>query len=164
MHTPALTSDIDLNPSRPADPTLLWNQLAQAAEIGDTHAFVTVYRLIDWSTRKPAEFERAIQWALAAGAHLAARTLAATGAAKYPAHAELQKAARILAPPKVLRRNLAPDPTLRANHNWLRTHRLEYSGQWVALRNGQLLASGDSLQELTNAFPVSPDTLFTKVF
>lgn len=141
----------------------LLSQLARAAEAADAQAFVAAYQLIDWSTCTADEFERAIQWALTAGAHLAARALATTGAAQFPDNAELQKAARILAPPKLLRR-LPADPTIRANHEWLRNHRMDYHGQWVALRNGQLLASGDSLQALTAVCEISPELLFTKVF
>jgi len=141
----------------------LWRQLADAAEAGDAQAFVNAYHSIDWSFCTPDEFARAIQWALTAGAHLTARSLATTGAAQYPDDVELQKAARILAPPKLLRR-LPADPTIRANHDWLRAHRLDYPGQWVALRNGQLLASSDSFQALTAICPISPDILFTKVF
>ncbi|MCB0107732.1 MAG: hypothetical protein KDE53_17545 [Caldilineaceae bacterium] len=143
-----------------ADPL---SPLARAAEAGDAEAFVAAYQAINWTTRTADEFERAIQWALAAGAHLAARALATTGAAQYPDDAELQKAARILAPPKFLRR-LPADPTIRANHEWLRNHRMDYHGQWVALRNGQLLANGDSLQALTAVCEISPEILFTKVF
>lgn len=145
------------------DPASFWDQLAHAAQSGDAQAFVTAYQAIDWTTRSPAEFARAIHWALTTGAHLTARALATAGAAQYPDDAELQKAARILAPPRLLRR-LPADPTIRANHDWLRAHRLDYPGQWVALRNGQLLASSDSLQALTAICPISPDILFTKVF
>jgi len=140
-----------------------WQQLADAAEAGDAQAFVNAYHSIDWSCCTPAEFSRAIHWALSAGAHLTARSLATAGAVQYPDDAELQKAARILAPPKLLRR-LPAEPTIRANHDWLRAHRLDYPGQWVALRNGQLVASSDSLQALTAICPISPDILFTKVF
>lgn len=138
----------------------LWRQLADA---GDAQAFINAYHAIDWSFCTLAEFARALHWALTAGAHLTARTLATTGAAQHPDDAELQKAARVLAPPKLLRR-LPADPTIRANQDWLRTHRLEYRGQWVALRNGQLVGNSDSLETLTSIYPISPDILFTKVF
>lgn len=78
------------NPPQPSIPNGedLLAQLARAAETGDAQAFVAAYQAIDWTTRSPAEFSRAIQWALAAGAHLAARALATTGAAQYPDDAE----------------------------------------------------------------------------
>jgi hypothetical protein len=142
---------------------VLWRQLADATAAGDAQAFVTAYHLIDWSTRTPDEFERAIHWALAAGAHLTARSLATAGAAQYPDDAELQKAARILAPPKLLRR-LPAEPEKRANHAWLRVNRAAYRGKWVALRNGDLLATANAFHELTEQIPIAPDILFTKVF
>lgn len=141
----------------------LWNQLAQAAQTHNAQAFVTAYQAIDWTTRSPAEFARAIQWALTAGAHLTARSLATAGAAQYPDDAELQKAARILAPPKLLRR-LPAEPEKRANHEWLRVNRTAYCGKWVALRNGHLLATANAFRELTEQVTIAPDILFTKVF
>lgn len=143
----------------PEDPLIL---LADAAEAGDAQAFMTAYHLIDWSTHTPDEFERAIHWALIVGAHLAARSLAVEGSALYPDYAELQKAARILAPPKVIR-HLPADPTIRANQDWLRGNCTAYRGQWVALQNGQLLATADSFGELTKRIAISPEILFTKV-
>lgn len=143
----------------PEDPLTL---LADAADAADAQAFITAYHLIDWSTRTPGEFERAIHWALTVGAHLAARSLAVEGNALYPDCAELQKAAQILAPPKVIR-HLPADPTIRANHDWLRVHCTAYRGQWVALQNGQLLATADSFGELTKRIAISPEILFTKV-
>lgn len=128
----------------------LLSQLADAAEVGDAQAFVTAYQAIDWAARTPDEFERAIHWALTAGAHLAARSLATMGAAQYPDDAELQKAARILAPPKLLRR-LPAEPEKRANHEWLRVNRTAYRGKWVALRNGDLLATANSFREINRA-------------
>lgn len=141
----------------------LWNQLAQAAQTHNAQAFVMAYQAIDWTTRSPAEFARAIQWALTAGAHLTARSLATAGAAQYPDDAELQKAARILAPPKLLRR-LPAEPEKRANHEWLRVNRTAYRGKWVALRNGHLLATANAFRELTEQVTIAPDILFTKVF
>jgi hypothetical protein len=76
----------------------------------------------------------------------------------------MQKYARVLAPPRVLHSNLPPDPTIRANHAWLRGHRLAHRGQWVALRNGELLAAAPTLHELTERFDVSPTLLYTRVF
>lgn len=150
-------------PTAHQDTKALLAQLAVAAENGNAQAFVTAYSLVDWHKRTANEFKYAIQWALSAGAHLAARSLAATGAAQYPDHDELQKAARILAPPKVLRRALPAEPAKRANHQWLQSNHSQYRGQWVALRNGQLLAAADSFQALTNQQAIVPDILFTKV-
>ncbi|MEZ4736629.1 MAG: hypothetical protein R3E79_56825 [Caldilineaceae bacterium] len=75
----------------------------------------------------------------------------------------MQKAARILAPPKLLRR-LPAEPEKRANHEWLRVNRTAYRGKWVALRNGHLLATANAFRELTEQVTIAPDILFTKVF
>jgi len=146
------------------EPDILMAQLAAAAEAGDEQMFVAVYQLIDWSQRTAEAFTRAIQWALAAGAHYAARTLAATAAQQHPKSTELQKYNRILSPPKTLQSNLPPDASIRTNHEWLRTNREQYSGRWVALHSGQLVAAANSLQELTEQLGTAPEILFTKVF
>jgi prefoldin subunit 5 len=40
---------------------------------------------------------------------------------------------------------------LLENMRWIEKHRVAYSGQWVALRHGALLASAASLRELIDA-------------
>ena len=138
--------------------------LDQAAGAGDEGAFLEAARSIQWETCPPEDFLRAIQFAFAAGAHLYARILATRGAQLYPQHQELQKYARILAPPKVIARNLPPDPTLRANRAWLKAHWGEYKGQWVALKNGDLLGTAPTLNELTNRIGQTEGILFTRGF
>lgn len=119
-----------------------------AADKGDEAAFVQAAGKIDWSQRPAADFAQAVHLALAAGAHLMARKLADQGHRLYLDHEELAKMAHILAPPRVLRTNLPPDPSVRANIEWMRAHAAEYRGQWVALQNGRLLAVGATAQEL----------------
>lgn len=138
--------------------------LEAAAELKDERAFLSAKKSINWRERPPEDFIRAVHLALAAGAHLAARHLASQGAQQYPSHAELQKYARVLAPPKLIRRNLPPDPTLGANHNWIKQHGDAYRGKWIALRNGQLLATADSFNALADQFSDPQGILFTPVF
>jgi hypothetical protein len=85
---------------------------------------------------------------LEAGAYLAARRIAALGTDRYPGDLELEKYARALAPPRVISGALPPDGSVAANQQWLRAHTGEYSGKWVAVKNGQLLGAADSLQQL----------------
>ncbi len=135
-----------------------------AAEEGDEMAFVQAAGKIDWSQRPATDFARAVHLALAAGAHLLARNLAAQGAEMHPDHPELQKMARILAPPRVIRADLPPVPSVRANHEWLSAHADEYQGQWVALRNGQLIAVGATTRELIAQLESTEGILLTRVF
>ncbi len=139
-------------------------QLESAAKLGDERAFLAAQKMIDWQRRQPEDFISAVQLALSAGAYLAARRLSAKGAERYPNHAELQKYARILAPPKVTRSNRPPDPTLRANRDWLMTHSDSFQGQWVALRNGKLLGSATSLEALVAQIGDTKGILLTKVY
>ena len=135
-----------------------------AAAAGDERAFLAAKDAIDWESRTPANFLRAIQLALAAGAHMAARNLAAQGATRYPDNVDLEKYARVLAPPRVLRSDAPPQPGLRANRDWLMTHGSQYRGQWVALRQGQLLGVADSLVALKKLIGDTPNVLLTKAF
>lgn len=136
--------------------------LEKSAEAGNEQAFIEAAQAISWQTRPPGDFLRAIHFAFAAGAHLYARRLAAKGAEQYPEHQELQKYARILAPPKVIQSNLPPDPTLGANRDWLKKHRHNYSEQWLALKNGELLGTAITLQKLMGRVGKREGILFTK--
>ena len=49
--------------------------------------------------------------------------------------------------PRILARNLLIKDRSRENE-WLRNHRDEYAGQWVALDGEKLIASGDDLKEV----------------
>ena len=53
----------------------------------------------------------------------------------------------LLAPPRVTATQRR-DTDRRREYTWLRTHGLEYRGQWVALDAGRLLAAAPSLREL----------------
>lgn len=139
-------------------------QLEAVAQTGDERAFLAAQKAIAWEQRPPQDYIRAIQWALSSGAYLIARQLSTQGAERHPQHSELQKYARILAPPKVTRSDLPPDPTLRTNRDWLKTHGDVFKGQWVALRDGQLLGSAASLKALAAQLGDTTDILLTKVF
>jgi hypothetical protein len=139
-------------------------RLQAAAQAKDEQAFLAARHAIDWSARPPDDFIRAVRLALMAGAYLAARNLATEGAAQHPAHAEMQKVARVLAPPKAARSTMPPNPGLRANSDWLRAHADEYRGQWVAVRDGHLLGSAPSLKELKRAVGDTHGVLLTTVY
>lgn len=135
-----------------------------AAEVGDETAFVRAASEIDWSQRPAADFARAVRLALAAGAHLLARNLAAQGAKLHPDHLELRKMARVLAPPRVVRTDIPSLPSLQANHAWLRAHGGEYRGRWVALQDGMLLATAATARQLRAYLESTDGVLITKVF
>lgn len=129
--------------------------LEDAAERGNEAAFMQAAGEIDWSQRSAADFARAVRLALAAGAHLMARRLADKGHHLHADHEELAKMAHILAPPRVVRADLPPDPSVRANLEWMRAHAAEYHGRWVALKEGMLLASAPTARELRDQLPTT---------
>lgn len=135
-----------------------------AAEMGDETAFVEVAERIDWSQRPPIDFVRGVRLALSAGAHLLARNLAIEGARLYPGHVELRKMTRILAPARVVNADVLPTPSVGANQAWLRDHADEYKGQWVALREGTLLAAGATARGVWNRLESTDGVMLTKVF
>lgn len=139
--------------------------LEGTAKAGDERAFLDALKSITWQNRAPADLMRAVKLALEAGAHLAARQLAIEGAERYPNDPQVQKYARLLAPPKVVSSKVRSDRRQRkANREWLRAHGNEYSGRWVAVRNGELLGASDSLEELTRRVGDTGDVLLTRVY
>lgn len=135
-----------------------------AAEVGNETAFLQAVSKVDWLQRSATDFVRAVRLALAAGAHLFARKLATQGARLYPDHLELRKMAHVLAPPRVVNVDVPASPSVRANQAWLRFHADEYRGQWVALREGTLLAIGATAREVWDHLESTDGVMLTKVF
>lgn len=135
-----------------------------AAEAGNETAFMQAASGVDWLQRPAADCARAVRLALAAGAHLLARKLATQGSRLHPDHLELRKMAHILAPPRVVDADIPPTPSLRANQTWLRGHGHEHKGQWVALREGTLLAVGAKAREVWDRLESTDGVMLTKVF
>jgi len=134
------------------------------AKIEDETAFIRAVERIDWPQRPAIDFVRAVHLALAAGAHLFARNLAAEGARLHPDHLELRKMARILAPPRVVNADIPPTPSVRASQAWLHLYPDEYKGQWVVLREGTLLAAGATAREVWDQLDRPDGVMLTKVF
>ena len=124
------------------------SSLEAAASTRDDELFVSTIREINWNARSVNEHISAIQLALETGAHSAARRLAIEGARRYPLDAQLQKYARLLAPPEVRLKPAAPERGPKPNRNWLKANAQQYRGKWIALKCGQLLAVADSLEAL----------------
>jgi hypothetical protein len=118
--------------------------LEEAAKAKNTSTFLRRVKAIEWNRRSAAEFTRAIDLALMAGAHLSARNLAEQGAEIHFDSEELEKYARILAPPRVSNRQPSIVIKPNANITWLRANRDQYKGRWVALKDGVLIADAGS--------------------
>lgn len=110
-----------------------------------------------------AAYVAAIRAAFLEEAHLRARELAAEGHRRFPDDPELARYAYVLAPPRVLRADLPPDPTAKLNLLWLRDHAHEYHGEWIALKGGELVAHAPTASQLKNLLPTLEDHLITPV-
>lgn len=126
----------------------LFARMKTAAEWNNEDAFLRAYREIDWAVESPERHTSAVRLALASGAYRAAQQLAAKGAERFPAHLPLRKMAKILAPPVVRHSARPADSGLLANRDWLGSHRDEYKGRWVALRDGELLGIAETADQL----------------
>jgi hypothetical protein len=104
----------------------------------------------DQAAETSEQFVIAIQAALAHDQPKLARVLAQQGHRLYPQHAQLARLATILAPPQVVAA-LPADPDVGANLSWIKAHRAEYAGQWVAVAAGALRGAAPSLRELKTA-------------
>lgn len=91
-----------------------------------------------------------------------ARHLAMEGAQRYKRHHGLQEYARLLAPPRIIDSHVPPTSSIRANHAWLKAHRQEYQGHWIALRSGELVGVADDLDILVNNIGQTKGILLTK--
>ncbi|MCB9010127.1 MAG: hypothetical protein H6656_22605 [Ardenticatenaceae bacterium] len=135
-------------PSPYQDDMLQLEVAAELSSANDLKPFLSVYRQIDWETHPAADFAQAVRLALRVGAHQTARECALAGSRRFPHHAELQKLARLLAPPGAKSVPGQGNPSWQANRNWLHQHWGDYRGYWVALRDGQLLAVADDVNGL----------------
>jgi hypothetical protein len=159
----AWSANLDLTSERASAMSLL----ERAAEMGDESAFLEIAASLDWAQVYATDAAHIVHLALRAGAHLYAREFSARAAKRYPYVTGLKRMAAVLAPPRVVLRRPAQDDALKQNQCWLQAHAAEYRTLWVALRRGQLLASGTSLQGLRQAIADSAiptaDMLITRV-
>lgn len=137
-------------------------QLAALAEAQDGQAFARQVAAMVWEAYSASEIAQMVRWALTAGAFLQARRISAEGHRLYPENTELANMARILAPPKVLSKGSA-NPSRHLDQEWLRQHAHEYRGQWLAIKDGKLLAAASTARELKSLIADTKGMLVTRV-
>ena len=127
-------------------------------------AFATLARAIDWSLHPARELERAIDLALSLDLFSLAVELAQKGMELFPDHESIRRLAAALAPPAVREVQTAPPDGLASSRTWIREHAVEYRGQWVAVRDGELLSAAGALDDLEAVVGEQPaNTVVTKV-
>lgn len=138
------------------------SRLEDAANAKDESAFLDALKSVRWTSLTTAGYVSVAGLALKAGAYTAAHQIAVEGEKYHPDSSEIQKYACVLAPPEVLPGRLAPGSGHKVNREWLKAHSSEYSGQWVAVRDGELLGVADSLAELVGRVGNMEGVLLTK--
>jgi hypothetical protein len=138
--------------------------LERAAALEDHKAFMQIEGTINWDNRSPDEFVHGIQLALSVDAHALARRYAIWGNQRYPEDKELQKYAQVLAPPKFLHKEKKSNTASKLNRDWFVIHGHNYRGQWVAVKDGNLIGSAVSLQALIEQIGKTEGILLTEVF
>lgn len=137
-------------------------RLNKAAETGDEQAFLKAVSKIEWEGQTARRLVSIIRLALRAGAYLAARDIAEKGLKYHGEDTRVAEYARLLAPAKIISSSTAPNgQQRRANREWLSAHGDQYSGQWVAVRNGELIGNADSLEVLIEQIGNTEGVLLT---
>ena len=141
----------------------LFARLDSLAKDGDIDAFVRTLQRVKWEDRRASEFVRVIRLALDVSAPAAARHLFVLGQKYHPNNPYLSVYSKLFGEsPRASIRALPANNTLKANREWLKEHRIAYRGQWIALKEGELLATGSSLDDLRSKISDVSNTLLTR--
>ncbi len=136
------------------------SRLEEAANKGNETAFLKALTEINWQDKTSAEFVQSIKLAFRAGAFTAARCISIEAMKYHSNEPEIQKYVRVLTLQS--RETVAPQTPVntRANRTWLEIHSGQYSGKWVALRNGELLGVAESVTTLVEEVRRKHDVKF----
>jgi Family of unknown function (DUF5678) len=137
-------------------------RLRAGATAGDERAMLGAAQMLSWQRLSAADFVHLIRQALESGAHKGARDLAKKGIKYHPNDPKIREYTHVLAPARVVSSSATSNGSqIRSNHEWLEAHGEEYSGQWVAIQDGELLGSSDSLETLVEKIGSTDDVLLT---
>ena len=145
MQTITLPSSMPAEMVRQTVLDTAWN-LIKNNQLG-TESFVEMIALNAATNGGPTLYQTVIRLAFQDEAFELIQNLIASGLAQYPDDGWLQRAKRVMAPPKEI--GTSPSrPNFAAAWAWVREHSLEYHNQWVALRGAELIGTADSYDSL----------------
>ena len=138
--------------------------LQSTANAGASGTFAFLARAMDWRCYPPEQLLRAVDLALGLGVAGLAIELSQLGGRLFPNNQRVQHMAAVLSPP-VVRRTATPRAEgLEESRAWLRENAHRYSGQWVAVRCGELLGVSEHLRDLGALIMQDPaSTIVTQV-
>lgn len=77
---------------------------------------------------------------------------------------DIRQVYNFLTRPKVTTKKSEHRTDILKNQQWIKDHRQEYRGRWVALQDGELLADADSAKELLQKVAPTENTLLTAIY
>jgi hypothetical protein len=145
--------------------TTLMTLLETSARAHACTEFVALVEAVDWAERQPNELLKAIELALDLDMTALAISLAQQGGQLFPDNERVQQMARMISPLGIQVDRDTPHHTgIKQSSDWLNTHADQYRGQWVAVREGTLIAAAPTLVELEALIGDNDDhTLVTRV-
>ena len=139
-------------------------RLLQSKAKQGSQSFAQTVQSIDWSLQSPELFLHAIDLALALDMSTVATQLARDGFRQFPNHARLQDAHTVLAPKNARTLDEVGDDGIADSMREANKQAEKYRGQWVALKEGEVLAAAATLKLLHSHLPLADRTiLITKV-
>ncbi|MGH7599036.1 MAG: DUF5678 domain-containing protein [bacterium] len=141
--------------------------IEEAAAGEDRSTLSRLVENVNWRSRHPDDLIRVIQACIFVDMVLLARELAGEGRRLFPNDKRMAQWASVLAPPKIIGTRPASGNAigLEASHQWFQNNSFKYKGQWIAVRNGELLGVAPTLKELYNQIgqdKKAPDTIVVK--
>ncbi len=138
-------------------PAELLEQLTAFEQTDSVTRFNQLYQAIEWQTVAAPHFIKAIELAIWFNLPERAAHLAQRGQERFPAHTDLHYWAQVLAPPQVVSQTPVAEETgqaretgQQASAHWFKTQADRYRGQWVAVQDGQLLATATTRQAVVD--------------
>lgn len=77
---------------------------------------------------------------------------------------DIRQIYNFLSRPKVTIKKSDHRTDILKNQQWIKDHRQEYRGRWVALQDGDLLADAESSKELLQKVDLTENTLLTAIY
>ena len=118
------------------------------------------------AVKTPEEFIQAMRAALSAGDLKQAQALSLAAVDRYPNRDDIQECARILQPTQITAVKRPVDRSWQKSREWVRQQRRNrnYVNQWVAVRDGNLLATGCSVDDVIEQIDNTENVFLTVIY
>ncbi len=118
------------------------------------------------TNKTPEEYIQAMRTALSTGDFSLAQQLSIEAVKHYPDREDIQKSADILAPATVKSVKRPIDRGWQKSREWVSQQRRDrnYLNQWVAVKDGELLATGNSMDDLVKQISDTNGVFLTAIY